>query len=136
MGTIKISKARIDLDSARLEQSTLKDYGETLRAHGDTGGADIDIDLEEGNVHSATISTDAVTFTFSNPPPAGVAGSITLVLTNGGSQTVNWPSSVDWAGDSAPSLTASGVDILTFLTVDGGSSWYGFVAGLDMQTPA
>jgi len=46
---------------------------------------------------------------------------------------VNWPAAVDWAGGTAPSLTSSGVDILTFTTVDAGTTWYGFAAGLDMQ---
>ena len=57
---------------------------------------------------------------------------VTLILTNGGSQTVNWPGAVDWAGGSAPSLTSSGIDVLSFTTVDGGTIWYGFMAGADM----
>ena len=58
--------------------------------------------LTAGNVVSATVSTGAQTFTFTNPPAdTGIAGSFTLFLTNGGSQTVNWPGSVDWAGGDA-----------------------------------
>ena len=30
-------------------------------------------------------------------------------------------------------LTASGIDILTFTTIDGGTIWYGFLAGADMK---
>ena len=81
---------------------------------------------------SATVSTGTQTFTFTNPPADTIAGSFTLFLTNGGSQTVNWPGAVDWAGGSAPSLTSSGVDVLTFTTLDAGTIWYGFAAGLDM----
>lgn len=116
-----------------LDQPVIRDYGETLNALGDTGGGTDDIDLESGNVVTATVSTATQTFTFSNPPASGTAGSFTLILTNGGSQTVNWPASVDWAGGTAPSLTASGVDVLTFITTDGGTTWYGFAAGLDMS---
>ena len=72
------------------------------------------------------------TLTFTNPPASGSAGSFTLIVTNGGSATLTWPTSVDWAGGTAPTLTSSGVDVLTFLTVDGGSIWYGFAAGLAM----
>jgi len=50
-------------------------------------------------------------------------------LTNGASQTVNWPSSVDWAGGSAPTLTTSGVDWLVFWTVNGGTLWNGALVG-------
>ena len=45
---------------------------------------------------------------------------------------MNWPAAVDWAGGDAPSLTSSGVDVLTFTTLDAGTIWYGFAAGLDM----
>ena len=111
----------------------IQDYGETVNALGDTGGGSDEIDIEDGNVVTATVSTGEQTFTFANPPASGTAGSFTLILTNGGSQTVNWPASVDWAGGTAPTLTTSGVDILTFTTVDAGTTWYGFAAGLDMS---
>jgi hypothetical protein len=102
------------------------DYAETVNAIGGTGGGTQDIDLESGNVVTATVDTSTNTFTFSNPPATGKSGSFTLILTNGGSQTVNWPSSVDWKDGTAPTLTSSGVDVLTFMTVDAGTIWYGF----------
>ena len=111
----------------------IKDYAETVNALGDLGGGTDAIDVSAGNVVTATVSTSTQTFTFTNPSATGKACSFTLILTNGGSQTVNWPSSVDWAGGSAPSLTSSGVDILTFTTVDAGTIWYGFAAGTDMK---
>lgn len=106
----------------------LKDYAEVVNAIGSIGGGTQDIDLESGNIVTGTVDTSTTTFTFSNPPASGRAGSFTLILTNGGSQTVNWPASVDWSGGSAPSLTSSGVDILEFFTVDGGTTWYGLSA--------
>ena len=109
------------------------DYAETINAIGSTGGGTQDIDITAGNVVSATVDTSTNTFTFSNPSATGKACSFTLFLTNGGSQTVNWPSSVDWAGGTAPSLTSSGVDVLTFTTLDAGTIWYGFAAGTDMK---
>jgi len=131
---IRISKNRIDIENLPLIQATIKDYGETVNIIGGTGGGTQDIDLTLGNVVTATVDTSANTFTFSNPPASGIAGSFTLILTNGQSQgAVTWPASVDWAGGTAPDLTASGVDILTFTTVDGGTIWYGFAAGLDMS---
>jgi hypothetical protein len=109
-----------------------KDYAETVNVLGDLGGGTDTIDLTLGNVVTATVSTGTQTFTFTNPSASGKSCSFTLILTNGGSQTVNWPGSVDWAGGSAPSLTTSGVDVLTFFTVDAGTIWYGFPAGLEM----
>ena len=104
----------------------IKDYAETVNAIGGTGGGTQDIDLTAGNVVTATVDTSTNTFTFSNPSATGKACSFTLILTNGGSQTVNWPGAVDWKDGTAPTLTSSGVDILTFTTVDAGTIWYGF----------
>lgn len=106
---------------------------EVVNDLGDLGGGIDDIDLAYGTVVSATVSTSAQTFTFSNPPTSGTSGSFTLFLTNGGSQTVTWPNSVKWEAGSAPVLIAAGVDILIFTTNDGGVTWYGFAAGLDMR---
>ena len=104
----------------------IKDYSETVNAIGGTGGGTQDIDLTAGNVVTATVDTSTNTFTFSNPSASGRSCSFTVILTNGGSQTVNWPSSVDWKDGTAPTLTSSGVDILNFMTVDAGTIWYGF----------
>ena len=116
-----------------VQRPEIKDYAETVNAIGSIGGGTQDIDLESGNVVTGTVDTSTTTFTFSNPPSSGKAGSLTLILTNGGSQTVNWPGAVDWAGGTAPTLTSSGVDCLTFTTVDGGTIWYGFLAGADLK---
>lgn len=110
----------------------MKDYAETVNAIGGTGGGTQDIDLTLGNVVTATVDTSANTFTFSNPSATGKSCSFTLILTNGGSQTVNWPGAVDWPGGAAPTLTTTGVDVLVFTTVDAGTRWYGFAAGLAM----
>jgi hypothetical protein len=116
----------VDAADQILQRPVMKDYAETkvaMAAHA--------VDLSLGNVQTYTLS-GAQTLTFTNPPATGSAGSFTLIVTNGASATLTWPTSVDWAGGTAPTLTASGVDILTFLTVDGGVIWYGFAAGLAM----
>lgn len=116
-----------------LTRPKLKDYSEVVSAHGGSGGGTEDFDLTVANVHSVTVDTSANTFTFSNPAASGTACWLTLIITNGGSQTVNWPASVDWEGGTAPTLTAAGVDIISFLTVDAGTTWHGFVGSLDSK---
>jgi len=86
------------------------------------------IEVNKGAVFTKTISANT-TFSISGVP-SGKAATFSLILTNGGSKTVTWPSSVKWAGGNAPALTASGKDILTFLTGDGGSTWYGVVSSI------
>jgi len=116
-----------------LSRPEIKDYSESVSAIG--SDTTPELDLANGNVFTDTVDTGETTFTFSNPPASGTAGSFTLILTNGGSQTVNWPASVDWAGGNAPSLTTAGVDVLVFTTIDAGTTWFGYVAGLDIQSP-
>jgi len=109
-----------------IQGPVLKDYAETKVAMAGT-----DVDLALGNVQTKTIS-GAQTLTFSNPPASGSAGSFTLILTNGGSAAVTWPASVDWPAATAPTLTAAGVDVLVFTTIDGGTTWYGIASGIGM----
>jgi hypothetical protein len=101
---------------------------------GDLAGGTDDIDLDTATVFAATISTGTQTFTFSNPA-AGRGVGFTLYLTNGGSQTINWPSAVDWPNGNAPTLTESGLDVLVFTTNDTGTTWYGFIVARDVKTP-
>ena len=90
-----------------------------------------DIDLSLGNYYTKTISA-TTSFTVSNVPASGTAASFILDLTNGGSQTVNFMTGIKWAGGTAPTLTASGRDVLGFFTYDGGTTWNGFVLGKAM----
>ena len=124
--------ASINMADNTFQRPKLIDYSETVNALG-TVGASPDVDLEDGNVITATVSTTAPTFTFSNPPASGSEGSFTLILTNGAASTITWPTSVDWEGGTAPTLTASGIDILVFTTIDAGTTWYGFLAGKDIK---
>ncbi len=129
---LEFTDSKITMNDNLVETPEMKDYAETVNAIGATGGGTQDIDITAGNVVTATVTASANTFTFSNPSASGKSCSFTLILTNGGSQTVNWPGSVDWPGGAAPTLTTSGVDVLVFTTVDGGTIWYGFAAGLAM----
>lgn len=84
-----------------------------------------DVDCHLGTYFYKTI-TASTTFTFSNPAVTGEVTAFMLELTNGAVASVFWPASVDWAGGVAPTLT-TGVDILTFVTRDGGTTWHGAV---------
>lgn len=112
----------------------LKDYSETLVTA--NTGTTYTINLENGNVFNLTL-TGNCTYTFSNPPASGSAGAFTLIQNQDGtgSRTVTWPASVEWAGGSAPTITstASSTDVFTFITTDGGTTWYGFTGGQDFS---
>ena len=122
--------AALDCNDKEVSKAKLKDYAETLvEANTSTTYT---IDLENGNVFELTL-TGNCTYTFSNPPANNIAGSFTLIQKQDGtgSRTVTWPASVDWAGGAAPTITAaaSSIDIFTFVTTDGGTTWWGFTGG-------
>ena len=82
-----------------------------------------------GNVFNHAPSAD-VAYTFSNPPTTGSAYDFTLKVTPSATVTITWPSSVKWAGGTAPTAPASGeTDVYSFFTTDGGTTYYGFQAG-------
>jgi hypothetical protein len=107
-------------------------YNETFAAVTSTSNA-VTVDCEAGNSFSHTL-TENTTFTFSNPPASGTSYAFTLKIVQDASAsgfTVTWPASVDWPSATAPTLTAtaSAVDVFVFYTHDGGTTFYGFVAG-------
>ena len=126
-----VTTAAIAMADNLLTRSVLQDYAVEGSAIGNTGGTRT-LDLTVANFFSATLN-QACTFTFSNPPASGDFGTFVLELTNGGAFAITWPASVDWPGGSAPTLTASGKDQLVFTTRDGGTIYFGFVAGLDIK---
>ncbi len=97
-----------------------------------TGTRILDMDLATYFFPSADLGTAVITFQFDNPASSGRVSSFTMELLGADDATLTWPTSVEWAGGSVPSFTA-GRDILTFVTRDGGTTWYGFPSGRDMS---
>jgi hypothetical protein len=140
---VQAAIAELDTDkSATSHTHTAADVGavkatdggeETVQNHGNSGAA-ATVDLVNGNNHSFTLDANC-TFTFTGATN-GVGCSFTLILTQDvvGNKTITWPVSVKWSQATPPTLstTANAVDILTFMTVDGGTIWYGFFAGKGM----
>ena len=126
------STANVNFFDNTLRRPILRDYSITRVDLGNATGS-VTIDLEAGNFFTAT-STGTTTWTFSNPPTGVTAGGFIIELTNGGSQTQNWPTTATkWPGGVAPTLTSSGVDLLVFVTDDGGTTWRGVASMLDSK---
>jgi hypothetical protein len=92
----------------------------------------VTMDLDTVNCFYGT-ATGTITFAFSNVPATGDFVFVTLEITNGGSQTINWPAAVTWPGGAPPDLTTAGVDTITLYTRDGGTTWRAAVAMLDLS---
>lgn len=83
----------------------LRLYGVVTVTHGGTAGQTVNVDL-------------------TNPPPAGVCRTLVAELTNFGGKTLQLKVSGSnitpkWAGGSAPTLTTSGLDLVTYYSSDG-----------------
>lgn len=85
-------------------------------------GTSVALNLKTSNnfTHTATANT-----TFTVTANTGTSFQLgTLVLTNGGKYTITWPSSFKWADNTPPTLNSSGIDVITFFTVNGGTKYY------------
>ena len=97
------------------------------------------INTQQGTYFSANTS-GGCTWTFAGGPDSSKATAFTLELTSGAGNTSTaytqtWPAAVKWAGGSAPTLTQgeTKVDVLVFITDDGGTTWRGAVSILDSR---
>lgn len=131
-------------DPGQVPASTSEETGKVLRSDGMWNNTSLDpisekaqalgdttdnkaIDVSKGAYITCTV-TGNTTFSFINVPSNAVT--IILQITNGGSKTVTWPSSIKWTGGKAPELTASGTDVVVLATGNGGTHWCG-IANLD-----
>jgi len=139
-GTVEASKTvtadasgNVNFADNELLRPILRDYVEPRTNM--AAAATVTLDMTNGNVFALTPDQNT-TFAFSNPGPANNSTAFTLVWTQDSSdRTITWPTSVDWAGGSAPDVTSGSgkIDIYTFFTLNEGTKWYGFQAGADMS---
>lgn len=113
---------RLDAKTATMVVQTLAPISGTLA-----------IDISTAQYIIFTLGANATISSFSNPPPANLAVGIILRITNGGSAVLTWPGSVKWVSGTTPTLTVAGIDMLAFLTDDGGTTWRGLVLGKDIR---
>ena len=87
------------------------------------------LDLSTGSYFSFTPS-GATTVSFTNAPASGKAVGFAVEI-NGDGSAITWPTSVKWPSGVAPTATAS-KEVYAFVTTDGGTSYYGKLAGSDI----
>lgn len=122
------SKVAIGGTSAPVSQVDVQ-AGSAAHAVAITAGV---MDLNVAQMFTRT-SSGNTTWSFANVP-AGRGVTVVLHLTNGGQHTQTWTGiPVRWPGGTAPTLTATGTDVLVFVTHDGGGTWRGNVFGKDVK---
>lgn len=96
-------------------------------------GTTVSIGVVSGSVQRVVLNSSTTTVTFVPfSDGADKARQLTLLLKQGtGSNKVVWPSSIRWNNGRPPVLSylTGRVDVITLLTYDSGTSWYGFYNG-------
>jgi hypothetical protein len=109
--------------------TTLTAYTETVNT-ATVSTSTYNIDLSLSNIFNLTLAT-SVTFTFTNPPTVGFTKPVTVILKQDatGSRTASF-NNAKYTDAVSPVLTttANRSDVLTFFTLDGGTSYFGTFA--------
>ena len=138
LGTSEASKvvtADANGDVNLAEELKAKSYNETYSAVTSSSGV-VTIDCETGNVFNLTLSENVTSINLNNPPAAGTAYGLTLrIVQDSTPRTITWPASTKWSNGVSPIISAGSgaIDVVTLFTTDAGVTWYGFLAGEDLQ---
>lgn len=133
------SKAQIDAKDAALQANidtkvTITQDLLTINNVEDT----LELDMSDGkHVFKATLTAAVTQLSVINGSGSNLnSQTITMCLTQGtGANKISWPSNVIWSYGREPVLTftQNSIDVIQFLTVDGGSTWYGSLLMADLQ---
>lgn len=133
------SKAQIDAKDAALQANidtkvTITQDLLTINNVEDT----LELDMSDGKrVFKATLTAAVTQLSVINGSGSNLnSQTITMCLTQGtGANKISWPSNVIWSYGREPVLTftQNSIDVIKFLTVDGGSTWYGSLLMADLQ---
>jgi len=108
----------------------LSSYKENVTVIGTVSGATQNIDLSLSNIFDITLGNN-VTFTFTNPPSSGIAQNATIILRQDGSgnRTASF-TNAKYTDGQTPVLSTgiNQIDVLTFWTTNGGTSYFGTFA--------
>ena len=127
-----VSATNLSATNGDLSSIKLTDYSESKSSPTISASA-LTLNLNNSQVFTVALNSNISTLTISNVESrANTAQGFTLILTaDGTARTITWPASIKWPSGTGPTLTSTNnkVDILSFLTPDNGTTWYGFVGG-------
>lgn len=116
-------------------QRNLKAYREAVTVTGTISTSTYNIDLSLSNIFDVTLGNN-VTFTFTNAPGSNLAISVTIVLRQDGvgNRLATFNNTL-YTDGSPPILTTApnGIDVLSFFTVNGGTSYFGSYVMANLQ---
>jgi cytoskeletal protein CcmA (bactofilin family) len=124
----------VNCNSSTVYKPTLQYYNEVLASPTISANV-LTLDLSTAQMFTVSLNANITTLTISNTPAtANRSIGFTLIFTaDGTARTVTWGAAVKWANNDPPALTSTNgkKDILSFVSPDGGTNWYGFIGGLN-----
>jgi hypothetical protein len=127
-----LSSTNLLTTSGDVSAVRLTDYSERKSAP-TISSSSLTLDLNAAQVFTVSLNSNISTLTISNTESrANSVQGFTLILTaDGTARTITWPGSVKWPSGTGPTLTSTNakVDILSFVSPDNGTTWYGFIGG-------
>lgn len=114
--------------------ATIKNYKEVY-TNVSVSSNTLNLDLNNGNIFNVSLNDNILTIRISNIPSSNHSISFTIIFTAAGiARAVNWPVSVIWPDGNAPAITSTAgkIDVFSFTSTDGGSTWIGFIGGQNM----
>lgn len=129
------SGGTVDLTSVNNNITAVSQSNDSLttevRATTVTAVAASEMNLADGKRYFTKTASGPLTWSFASVPAAG-AVAVVLELTSGSAGTQTWPPGTKWPGGTAPTLS-NGVDMISFVTDDGGSFWRSVVLMTDSK---
>ena len=127
-----VSAINLIAASGEVSSTRLTDYSER-KSSPTISSSSLTLDLNAAQVFTVSLNSNISTLTISNTESrANSVQGFTLILTaDGTARTITWPGSVKWPSGTGPTLTSTNnkVDILSFVSPDNGTTWYGFIGG-------
>ena len=116
-----------------LSTSTRNGFTEGQFINSSATGA-ITLDNSSANVFVLTL-TGNITITLTNRVPVGTVYSALLYLKNTSSRTVTYPASFKWPAGAAPATSsgATAIDVVSFVTIDGGVTYQAAPIGFNFS---
>jgi hypothetical protein len=90
------------------------------------------IDLNQSSIFNVSLNSNIFTMNLINIPSSTQTFNFTIIFTaDGTSRAVRWPMTFIWPVGNVPVITNTNgkKDVFNFSTTNGGTTWYGFVAG-------
>ena len=113
-------------------QPQMLSYREYQNNLGIVSSGTLAIDCSTSNYFQVTLGASVTSVTFSNIPASTQVYSFNLIVVQNatGTWTITWPATVKWSGGQIPPATtaANAVDVWSFMTYNGGTTWIGSLA--------